>query len=46
MPIGLAITAILTLAMSIACLKIAFAAKTCRLRWMDLLGVLDVEMDR
>lgn len=46
MPIGFAITAILTLAMSIACLKIAFAAKTCRLRWMDLLGVLDLECDR
>ena len=46
MPIGFAITAILSLAMSIACLKIASATKTCRLRWMDFLGVLDMDENR
>ncbi len=46
MPIGLAITAILAFTLSIACLKIANDVKMWRLRWMDFLGVLDVESDR
>lgn len=46
MPYGFAITAILSLALSIMCLRVASDAKFWRLRWMDFLGVLDVENDR
>ena len=46
MPYGFAITAILSLALSIACLRVSSDAKFWRLRWMDILGVLDVENDR
>lgn len=46
MPIGLAVTAILAFTLSIACLKVANDVKMWRLRWMDFLGVLDVESDR
>lgn len=46
MPYGFAITAILSLALSIACLRVSSDAKFWRLRWMDILGVLDVEHDR
>jgi len=46
MPIGLAVTAILTLSLGFACLHIGRDPKMWRLRWMDLLGVLDVETDR
>ncbi len=46
MPYGFAITAILSFALSIACLRISSDAKFWRLRWMDVLGVLDIENDR
>ena len=46
MTIILAITAIISLALGIACLRMASDAKTWRLRWMDLLGVLEMDMDR
>jgi len=46
MPYGFAITAILSLALSIMCLRVSSDAKFWRLRWMDLLGVMDVEHDR
>lgn len=46
MPYGFAITAILSLALSIMCLRVSSDAKFWRLRWMDLLGVMDVEQDR
>ena len=46
MTIILAITTILCLAVSIACLRLAGDTKTMRLRWMDMLGVMEVDLDR
>lgn len=46
MPIGLAIASILTLFISFWVLNIAREPRVWRLWWMDLLGVLDVDLDR
>ncbi len=46
MPTGFAITAILSFALSIACFRMARDSKTCRLRWMDILGALEEDHDR
>ena len=46
MPIGIAIIAILCIALGISCLRVASEPKLWRLWWMDLLGVLDVDTDR
>ncbi len=46
MSITLAISAILSLAFCIACLRMAADAKTWRLRWMDMLGVMEMDLDR
>jgi hypothetical protein len=46
MQITLAISAILSLALCIACLRTAGDAKTWRLRWMDLLGVMELDIER
>jgi hypothetical protein len=46
MSITLAISAILSLALSIACLRMAGDAELWRLRWMDLLGMMEMDIDR
>jgi FtsH-binding integral membrane protein len=46
MPIGCAILSIISLFLSIGVLKMARDPRICRLWWMDLLGVLDVDSDR
>ncbi len=46
MTISLAICAIISLALSIFCLRMAGDAKTWRLRWMDMMGVMEVDLDR
>ncbi len=46
MPVGTAITAILSFALAILFIKVAGDTKLYRLWWMDLLGVLDVDTDR
>lgn len=46
MPTGFAIAAIVAFALSIFFLRVASNVKMWRLWWMDLLGVLDVELDR
>jgi hypothetical protein len=46
MPVGSAITAILSFTLCILVLRIASDTKMWRLWWMDLLGVLDVDTDR
>jgi UDP-N-acetylmuramyl pentapeptide phosphotransferase/UDP-N-acetylglucosamine-1-phosphate transferase len=46
MPIGFAITAILTLALSFACLNAVRDPKTWRLRWIDFLAIMDSDSDR
>ena len=46
MPIGFAVTAILSLALSFACLKAVRDPKTWRLRWIDLLAIMDADSDR
>lgn len=46
MPVGSAITAIVSFSLCILILRIAWDSKMWRLWWMDLLGVLDVDTDR
>ncbi|WP_395748606.1 hypothetical protein [Prosthecobacter sp.] len=46
MPIGLAIASILMLFISFWTLNVARDPSVWRLWWMDLLGVLDVDLDR
>lgn len=46
MTTALAIFAILSLALCIACLRMAGDPKTWRLLWMDLLGVMEAEIQR
>lgn len=46
MPITLAISAILCFALCVACLRLAGDAKTYRLRWMDMLGVMEMDIER
>lgn len=46
MEVPFAVTAILSLAFSFFFLNMARDPKTWRLRWMDVLGVLDVDADR
>ena len=46
MEVPFAVTAILALALCFFFLNVARDPKTWRLRWMDVLGVLDVDADR
>ena len=46
MTVTLAIFAILSLALCIACLRMAGDPKSWRLLWMDMLGVMEVELKR
>lgn len=46
MTITLAISAILSLALCIACLRMAGDSRTWRLLWMDLLGVMEMDLNR
>lgn len=46
MSITLAISAILSLALCISCLRMAGDARTWRLRWMDMLGVMEIDLNR
>jgi hypothetical protein len=46
MEMSFTLMAIASLAMGVLCLRIALDVKMWRLRWMDFLGVLDVETER
>lgn len=46
MPIGFAITAILTLALSFACLNVVSDPKRWRLLWIDFLSIMESDSDR
>jgi hypothetical protein len=46
MEVPFAVTAIIMLAVSVLFLSMARDPKTARLRWMDLLGVMDADTDR
>ncbi len=46
MPVGSAVTAILSFSLCIFVLRMGGDTKLWRLWWMDLLGVLDVDTDR